>query len=281
MYTLAKVMSGVTLAQSDTPSRSIAPSRLPDALLAEGRYWATTDELAALLGDPGKNTVRGAISRLVKQGRVFSPARGFYVMIPPEYHSWRSVPPEWFIDPMMALLGRTYYVGLLTAAAMHGAAHQAPQTFQVLTSKSLSDRSVGRAHLRFVTSSRVSDMEVERHVTHTGHFNLASRETTAVDLIWRMRQAGGISNVATIFTELGDLDGDKLARLADLRDRATVRRLGWMLERWGGNTDLHWLEVLARPSEGEPSALSPSSPRKGQVDRRWGVVVNTSVEPDQ
>ena len=44
------------------------------------------------------------------------------------------LPGELFIDPMMRALGRNYYVSLLTAAAMHGASHQAPQAFQVMVS---------------------------------------------------------------------------------------------------------------------------------------------------
>lgn len=264
---------------SDTALSSPAPSDLPETLLSEGRYWATTQELATLARSTDA-AIRKTVARLRSDGRLFSPARGFYVMIPPEYKSWGSIPAEWFIDPMMSHLGRAYYVSLLTAAAMHGAAHQTPKTFQVVAERYLANRDIGRARLRFIVSQQVSDMTVERSTTHTGYFNLATRETTAVDLTWRMREAGGISNVATVFTELRDLDGDKLARLAALRDRATVRRLGWLLERWGSSVDLHWLEVLARSSEGEPSLLSPSSPKKGHVDRRWGVVVNTTVEPD-
>ena len=40
-----------------------------------------------------------------------------------------SLPSELFIAGMTRALGRDYYVSLLTAAAMHGAAHQAPQVF--------------------------------------------------------------------------------------------------------------------------------------------------------
>ena len=38
-------------------------------------------------------------------------------------------------------------IALLTAAAMHGAAHQAPQTFQVITDKHVPDRELGRNRL--------------------------------------------------------------------------------------------------------------------------------------
>ncbi|MEO8424737.1 MAG: type IV toxin-antitoxin system AbiEi family antitoxin [Actinomycetota bacterium] len=265
--------------RSHATTRQIPFSDLPEALIAEGRYWATADELAALSGTTPDST-RRAISRLRHQGRVFSPARGFYVMVPPDYRSWGSVPGEWFVDAMMKHLDRAYYVSFLTAAAMHGAAHQGPQTFQVLVGKYLPDRDVGRLLLRFTTSDRVQEMAVEKRTTQTGYFSLATRETTAVDLVWRFRAGGGISNVVTVLKELGELDGEKLGRLAPMRDRATARRLGWILEQYRSDVDPHWLHVVASPDAGEPVLLTPSAPKRGRVDKRWGVVVNAAVEPD-
>ncbi len=260
-------------------SDRIPLSALPEALIAQGRYWATADELAEM-AESTPSAVRQAIARLRDSGRICSPARGFYVMVPPEYRLRGAVPGEWFIDAMMKHLDRAYYVGFLTAAAMHGSAHQSPQTFQVMTVKYLPDRDVGRVRLRFTTSDRVPEMAVEQGTSQTGYFSLATRETTAVDLVWRYREGGGISNVATVLKEIGELDGDGLARLAPLRDRATARRLGWLLERFRADVDPHWLHVVARPGEGEPALLSPSAPKRGRVDTRWGVVVNTTVEPD-
>lgn len=59
---------------------------------------------------------------------------------PADYRSWGVLPGELFIDGMMRALGREYYVSLLTAAAMHGAAHQAPQVFQVMVDRHVADR---------------------------------------------------------------------------------------------------------------------------------------------
>lgn len=261
------------------PNEPIAPSELPEALISEGRYCATTQELAALTGSTPAAT-RQAMARLRRWGKVFSPARGLYVMVPAEYRSWGAVPGEWFVDAMMGFLDRHYYVGFLTAAAMHGAAHQAPQTFQVVTTKYLPHRDFGRVRMRFTTTDRVTDMAVEQRVTHTGYFRIATRETTVVDLVWRFREGGGISNVATVVREIGTLDGDELARLAPLRNRATVRRLGWLIAQYRSDVDPHWLRVVARPGEGEPVLLSPSAPKRGRVDKGWGVVLNVTVEPD-
>ena len=54
----------------------------------------------------------------------------------------RDQTPEWYIDSLMRHEKRSYYVGLLTAAAAHGAAHQAGMEFQVVTDKLLPDMEV-------------------------------------------------------------------------------------------------------------------------------------------
>jgi predicted transcriptional regulator of viral defense system len=254
------------------------PSDVPDALMATGRYWATSPELARLTGSTGP-VLRTSLGRLVRDGRLFSPARGLYVVVPPEYRSWRVVPAEWFVDAMMKHLRRDYYVGFLNAAAVHGASHQSPQTFRVVTTRSLDDRDIERVRLRFTVAAHVSEMPTERRATHTGYMTVATRETTVTDLAWRPELAGGISNAATVLKEIGELDTEILGRIAPLRTRATVRRLGWLLERFRPDLDLHWLRLVARPQDGDATPLVPGT-RRGSVDSGWAVRVNALVEPD-
>ncbi len=104
-------------------------------------------------------------------------------MIPPECRSWGVLPGELFIDAMMRALGRDYYVSLLTAAAMHGAAHQAPQVFQVMVDRPLADRDIERVRLRFHANEHIDEMPIEERQVNTGRFRLATRETTLVDLV--------------------------------------------------------------------------------------------------
>ena len=259
-------------------TKSIPPSEAPDALIAEGRYWATTAELEAMTGQKDA-VLRTSLARLNKEGRLFSPARGFYVAVPPEYRSWKVLPAEWFIDGMMKHLGRDYYVGFLNAAALHGASHQAPQTFRVVTTQPLKDRDIERVRLRFTASEHVSDLPTVRRTVHTGYMTVSTPETTVVDLAWRPSLGGGISNVATVLKEIGELDTELLARIAPLRNRPTVRRLGWLIERFRPDLDAHWLQVVARPEEGEPALLVPGR-KRGHLDRKWGLRMNATVEPD-
>lgn len=252
---------------------------LPDFLISRGRYWATTGEIAAQTGT-GSDATRHGLARLRSQRRLFTPARSFHVMVPPEYRGWGAVPAAWFIDPMMQHLGRDYYVGLLSAAAQHGASHQAAQTFQVVTDRHVEDRDFDRVRLRFQTSALAAQTPVEQINTPTGTMAVSTREATAADLVERPGKSGGLSNVATILCEIGELDGAELARLSALRPRTHARRLGWLLTEFRGDVETNSLRAVADPGKGAPTPLAAGGSSRGAVDEDWGVIVNTDVEPD-
>jgi len=76
---------------------------------------------------------RKAASRLAKKNRIVRIRSGFFVIVPLEYRAAGVLPAEWFIADLMNYLEQPYYVGVLSAAALYGAAHQQPQQFQVVT----------------------------------------------------------------------------------------------------------------------------------------------------
>lgn len=254
---------------------------LTDHFLAAGRYTFTLAEAQTIL-DLDTAAARSALSRLRRRRQVFSPTHGLYVAVPPEYRSWGVVPGEWFIDAMMRHLGRPYYVGLLTAAAMLGAAHQAPQVFQVLTDRSelFRERDLGRVRLRFYSSKYITEDSTTRITVPSGYVTVSSKETTVVDLVTKPRQSGGLSNVGTVLRELGELKGSELARVASRRGRTVARRVGWLVDRFGQVDDLEALRQAARLDLGEPALLDPSKGRRGRADPTWQVRLNTMVEAD-
>lgn len=236
-------------------------------------------EAAQLAGIPRAHVYPG-LQRLRRRGAMFSPARGLYVVVPPEYRSWGVLPGELFIDAMMRALGREYYVSLLTAAAMHGASHQAPQLFQVMVDRHLADRDIGRVRLRFYANEHIGEMAVGERQVDTGRIRLATRETTLVDLIVHPDQAGGLSNIATVIVEIGELDVPALARLASVCSRSVPRRLGWLLDRFRDDLDLEPLRHLALAGGDYPTRLVRALPTRGPIDSDWNLQVNSSVEPD-
>jgi predicted transcriptional regulator of viral defense system len=257
----------------------VPPNALPDILLSRGQHAFTLVEAKSML-QRNDDAVRKGLERLTRSGQIFSPGRSYYVVIPPEFRSWGTVPASHFIDGLMNALDRRYYVALLSAAELHGAAHQAPQVFQVMVDRHLKDRDFGRTRLRFYTSRHVSDATVERRNVPTGQIRLSPRELTAIDLVEHPDASGGLNNIATVLAELAPLESKTLAGLAVARARSTVRRLGWLLEFLDADVELKALRKLAEPNTGSPTDLRSGAPRRGPIDVRWNVRINTDVQPD-
>lgn len=260
----------------------VAMRLLPDHLIASGQPVVTVDRISEVVG-LSRRSLHSGLQRLREAGRLCSPARGLYVAVPAEYRSWGVVPADWFIDAMMRHLDRRYYVALLTAAQMHGAAGQAPQVFQVMVDRQLADRDLGRVRLRFHVNSLLAepdvDLPLQERTTHTGTLRVSGPELTALDLVAHPGLSGGIHNVASVLNELG-LDARRLAVLATHYPRVAARRLGWILDQHPDAPDLEPLRRVAEPSEGEALPLDPQGQPAGPRDRRWNLIVNTDIEPD-
>jgi predicted transcriptional regulator of viral defense system len=263
----------------------IEPRELRDHLLAHGRPAVTLDDVSELLGVP-KREASTALVRLRRAGEMFSPARGLYVAVPPQYRAWGAVPAVDFVDPMLRAGNYQYYVGLLSAAELHGAAHQRPQVFQVMVDRAVQARDFGRVRVRFYTSKRVAQVATELRNTSTGQVRVSTPAVTLLDLAFRPNDAGGLSNVATIAAELAEdnkVDVDAVVESAERFPLSSVRRLGWLLDRVRADVDtnrLHaWLVDSARASR-PVVRLDPTGPRRGRSDERWGLVENADVEPD-
>lgn len=259
----------------------VRPRRLPDELVAEGVSTFDVAEAGRRMGLP-RPRVHDALKRLADAGEIFSPARGFYVVIPAQYRSWGAVPASWFVDPMMAHLGRRYYVGLLSAAELFGAAHQRPQVFQVVVDKYLPDRSFGRVGMQFVVNQHAGELPTTGINSPTGTMRVSTPEVLALDLASRPLDSGGLDNVATVLVELHEqrpLREPEMLGVAGLYPGGSVRRVGYLLERFCGMR-LDGVHALAAPAGREPAPLDPSGPRRGHVDKRWNVRLNTEIEPD-
>lgn len=254
-------------------------SSSPDRYLAEGRYSATLGVLCHEL-DVADYSIRQAYRRWQAKGRAFSPSRGLYVFVPSSHRSRGVIPPLWYIDAMMKHLYRGYYVGLLSAAEQHGAAHQAAQVFQVFVDHELKDRVVEGQRLEFHTHRTVNETPIHRLTVQSGTAKLSTREATAADLVAFVDPSGGWNMVATVIGELAEsgLDSNDVAAAAQRHSLANQRRLGWILDQ-GSEGLTHAL----REQVGDVSNVIPletSSADVGVIDRRWGVRLNRRVEAD-
>jgi predicted transcriptional regulator of viral defense system len=262
-----------------TTARVKAP-HAADWALSQGMGALTTPQIAGLLGVP-PHQVPQRLAAPKSRGEWVCPARGLWVPVPPEYRAWGG-PPGLELVPLLAgFLKFGCYIGWMSAAALHGAAHQAAQVVQIAASRRVRDRDVGRARLRFNTRPAAQTLPTVEHVVRTGAVRVSSPELTALDLAADIRLGANIDNVATVIVELTQspgLDVAALAHLAGSFPAAAARRVGWILDRHAGLGGLDPLASLAGAGHPVPSRLSPTAPETGKVDQQWNLRINHKLE---
>lgn len=250
-------------------------------LAARGRHHFTTEEAVAALGG-SVPTVRAALRRLKAKGEIADPHRGFHVIVPPEYRRLGCLPADHFMPQLMQLLAEPYYVALLSAAELHGAAHQRPQAFQVMVKVNRRPLECGEVRVQFIARKDMERTPVVETKTPRGPLRVASPEATALELVGYAHQSGGLDNIASVLAELVEaLDEDRLVVEAARSPIAWAQRLGYLLDLTG-HRDL--ADNLVSHVSEHAKVVAPlvrSMTRAGaKRDDRWKLAVNASVEPD-
>lgn len=252
-----------------------------DALQTDGRLVFTTEQAAAALERP-LVAARAQLRRLRHKGEIAEPFRSFHVVVPPRYRRLGCLPADQFIADLMAHVGGPWYVALLSAAAIYGAAHQAPMALQVVVTKPRRDVVCGGVRIAFVTRSDAAATPVIERSVPTGAIRVASPEATALELVGYPEHCGYLDNVATVLAELAPaLNGEGLAAEARRAPVAWVQRLGYLLTLVGANALAANLDAVLAERSVFPVALAPWLGTAGAPrDARWQVVVNTTVEAE-
>jgi predicted transcriptional regulator of viral defense system len=259
--------------------------------LAAGRLVFSRDEAQSALG-VSRGAFLDAAEKLQKRDRLLNLRHGFYVIVPPQYLNFGSPPPASFIDDLMRHENRSYYVGLLKAAELHGASHQAVMEFQVVTNRQMPGIHAGRSKIAFYFKKDMPAVAagIEERKTETGKMKVSSVELTLLDLLRYPHASGGLDNILTIFSDLGSkLNPEAMAVLSRAFDRSIVQRAGYLLHLSGfaehteklhgsieGRSHLPWVEL-------DPS-LSPHRefvPEVQARDGRWHVLIRRMPERDE
>jgi predicted transcriptional regulator of viral defense system len=248
---------------------------------ASGRYHFTSSEAQDALGVSAA-AAKLALIRLGKQGLIASPARGFYVIVPPEYRSLGSLPAEQFIPALMKRLGQPYYAGLLSAAQFHGAAHHRPQEFQVMVEKARRPLVCGAVRVRFAVRKKIAAVPTQSFNTPRGTVLVSTPEATAIDLVGYHDHVGGLDQVATILGELAEnIDPEKLVAVAKTAPVPWAQRLGYLMAHAGAGDRTEPLKAYVRKHARNTAALLPAAPQRNAVrDDDWRLFVNVAVESE-
>jgi len=252
-----------------------------EELAANGRrHFRSVAAFHAIGGSQA--SVRAQLRRLKEQGLIAEPARSFHVIVSPEYRRLRCLPAEQFVDQLMKVWEEPYYLGLLSAAERHGAAHQRPQSCQVIVRKNRATLSCGEVRVEFIARGDLEKMPVATVNTPLGVLRYATPEVTALELVGYPNHAGGLSNVATIVGELAEgLDAGKLLAVARLSPISWSQRLGYILELVGHEDLAKALEPFVQEQARSYTPLRRAAAMaKAKRSARWKLIVNVEVEPD-
>jgi predicted transcriptional regulator of viral defense system len=178
---------------------------------------------------------------------------------------------------------KNYYIGVLSAASLHGASHQAPQELQVVIGSQLKPIEGKNFRIRFLQKKNLAKTNIEKIKTPTGYVPTSSPEETAFDLVRYLRWAGQSNNVVTILQEISNkMDADKLLKVAQSQKELTLtQRLGFLLDMIGMQKLTKKINIWLKQQKPSIGLLQPGKkPFKGLKDKKWSLIVNESLESD-
>ncbi len=257
-----------------------------ERLAARGRHSFSLKEVREAFRDNTPAAIKLKLTRLAGKGKIISVHKGYYLIIAPQYASRGILPPSLFIDGLMKFLERPYYVGLLNAAAFHGAAHQQPQEYFVFTDfPALRPTRKKGVRINYISKKEVPVLFLEKRKTETGFITLSNPALTAIDVVQFDKRIGGLDRAATVLSELAEAIRPEMITVPLLRSvpATAVQRLGFLLEvtlnqAIGG----HLYDVSQKAGlDFFRIPLKTSAPKKGfPSNERWKVIVNAEIETD-
>ena len=187
-------------------------------------------------------------------------------------------------------MGAHYYVALLSAGLFHGATHQKPARFQVISDRRIKHPSIfGDVEIDYIYKKSVLELPTQDFTMSTGYLKVATPELVALDLLEYPNHAGGLNHIATVFSELVEvLDPIKLINLAkDTRTEYQLQRIGYILDHIdvmdepGAEIIINALALHVQ--ENKPSYL-PLASEISKIGysrcKKWRIIENSEIESD-
>jgi len=249
--------------------------------LGQGRYSFTLKEASEATGLKGQ-ALNMALQRLKRDGWVVPFSRGFYLALDVQHQAAGMLDPEWFVDDWAGFLGVDYYVGGLSAAAVHGAAHQRPVAFQVFMPRNVRPIDRGGVRVAVYCKKDIPVDSVEQRKSPAGYFRVSNPELTAYDVLAYPRCCPSLDLAATVFVELGEsIDPSRLAKLVGANAAtAVLQRVGCLLDRTGWEEKTGELHTALQAVRQSWRPMDSRLPAKGKKNARWQVVENADVQPE-
>lgn len=252
-----------------------------------GKYAFSLSQFRADFPNQSDIANKFALKRLVDKKQIVSVHKGHYLIIPPAYRSKGILPPALFLDAFMQQLNRPYYVALLSAAALHGASHQQPQEFFVVTNfPVLRPTEKKGLKINYISKKEIPTALLDTLKSEAGYYKVSNPALTAADLVHFAKRVGGLNRVVTILAELVESIRPQAFDevLVQYVAAAGLQRLGYLLERVLHEpvlADALYLAMQSKCIALFRVPLKTAAPVKGcAMDEKWKVIVNVSLEID-
>jgi len=253
--------------------------------LSMGRFGFSLEALRQSFVVQSETAIKFALKRLVDKGKIISIFKGYYLIIPPQYASNGVLPPVIFLDGFMKFLDRPYYLALLNAAAFHGASHQQPQEFFVVTSFPVLRQTKKKGlKINYISVKEIPEKLLEIRKTESGYLKISNPVLTATNLIQFEKRVGGINRVVTVLNELAEaIMPDDFNNLILANTSVTaLQRLGYILDKVIENkvlADALYQALMRSRTKFFRIPLKASTPINGfSSDQRWKVIINTEID---
>ena len=184
----------------------------------------------------------------------------------------------------MAYLKKPYYVGLLSAAAVYGAAHQRAMETQVVT---IAPRS-RTSRNKLISWNYRQQIPLHLLVTRNAEMGIikySNPELTAIDLVQFATNIGGYGRAATVLTELMEVvEIHKIIDVVPYTTTPALQRMGYLLEsvlfeQEKADTFYNMLRESKAALKSVP--LSTEQPSIPAERNRWRVNPNINIEIDE
>ncbi len=246
--------------------------------MMELRMVKTGDMQAALQLSPEQE--RQLLSRLSRSGMITRVKRGLY-LVPRELpFGGKWAPGEALaLKTLIGAQDGRYQICGLNAFNYYGYDEQMPARIYAYNDKISGERTVGGVTLNLIKVDRKRLGDTEK-VKASGSLAAiySSRPRTLVDAVYDWARFNTLPRAYKWIRD--DLRANRVSPEALVRctlrfgDAGTIRRIGVLLETEGVDDKfLKRLEEALKPTTATIPWI-PRKPKKGKVNRRWGVVVN-------
>lgn len=258
-------------------SRHGVVARLLDQFQARGCLVASLPELATASGLSTlavKRQLEHLAHRVVRlPGRPSS-----FLIVAPEHRKRGAPPIDFWLADYCRIHKKPYYVGLLSAAALHGSAQQAVQVTQVITIAPTRAFSVGEVRVEFHVKRRLSDTPLTAIRGLASPLAVSSPEATALDLVAFEHCVGGIARAADIIAGLlSAMTNEGWHRALKYAPLTVRQRTGYVLQTLGSQRFAQTIQKTL-PSKLRCIRLQSSMPTCSlDVKQPWHVLDNVGL----